>query len=239
MFTAVALTLFVSSSVDPSAVVAATVLARQAVPAPDAPATEAGEPGVAEEAAAGDAPQTPPADAATASDPAPAAAQTPAASPTPAAASAEKDEEAEEDELESFEPKPYTGRIRYVWPFAKEHELLPGDVRIPLGVWLMAVGGGAAVAAGVPFYTIARATETRLISGSNSIRTDAERADTVRFGRTMEAWGVGLWATGGVLVVSSWAAFYLLGFQDKPKGLNYSMSVGPQGGMLQLELALP
>ncbi len=195
-----------------------------AVAAPASPAPVSADPAPASEEAPGT--------GATASDAAP------PASP-PAEPELKGMEEPELKGMETEAGKPWTGRVRYVWPFAKESELLPGDVRIPLPVWLMAVGGGAAVAAGIPFYTIARGAESRLNSGDDTIRTDADRAQVLNFGRTMEAWGVGLWATGGVLVAASWTVFYVLGVQEKPKGMNYSLQLGPQGGMVQLEWRLP
>lgn len=254
MLNAVLLTVLVS--LDPSLAARAVLLTpqltagEQAVAgAPDAgvaPEEAPAENAAGEQAPADSAVAAPASPAPVSADPAPASEEAPGtgatasdAAPPPAEPELKGMEEPELKGMETEAGKPWTGRVRYVWPFAKESELLPGDVRIPLPVWLMAVGGGAAVAAGIPFYTIARGAESRLNSGDDTIRTDADRAQVLNFGRTMEAWGVGLWATGGVLVAASWTVFYVLGVQEKPKGMNYSLQLGPQGGMVQLEWRLP
>lgn len=206
-------------------------------------------------------PELPPAEATSPAEGAASASSAPAAEGAAAAAPAPEAEKKEEEKKE--EPQSIAGprrrmdmgtpaagnapdfkayvptRIRYVWPFAKDHELLPGDVRIPLPIWLMAVGGGAAIGAGLPFYALARTAESRLVNGDPSLRTDADRHALIGYGRTMEAVGVTLWATGGALIATSWTLFYVFGFQDKPKGLNYSLNVGPGGGNVSVEFALP
>lgn len=232
-------------------------VATDAAPA-DASAPAEGA-GVAEGAAGATADPTasvapPKADSSAAASP-----STPGATEQPAAEAQQAEATPEEKEEKKEEPKSVAGprrrmdgfgapaaasapdfkayvptRIRYVWPFAKEHELLPGDVRIPLPIWLMAVGGGASIATGVPFYTLARNAESRLVNGDTSLRTDADRAALLDHGRTMEAIGVGLWVAGGALIATSWTLFYVVGTQEKPKGLNYSLSVGPGGGSVSL-----
>lgn len=140
-------------------------------------------------------------------------------------------------------------RVHYVSPFTKDSELVPGDVRIPLFVWAMAAGGGAAILGGVPPYLVARTVVSRLEGGDFTIRTDAERQELIAHGKRMEALGLGLWAVGGTLLAASWTAVYVFNVRDevtaqtdangRRKRPVWKLEVAPAGAGMMLRLQHP